>query len=63
MLTLKEFSDKIVKPSVIDAIKSGLLDTVLLSDPHCFEIIIADPDTRKALFERMEANLNVHNHA
>lgn len=55
MLTLEEFSHRIIKPSVIQAIKSGSLDNAILGDIDCFEIIMKDPDTRKAFFDRMEA--------
>ncbi len=54
MLTLEEFNTRVIKPSIIKAIKNGSLDAAILNDDYCFVIIMSDPDMRIALLSRVE---------
>lgn len=53
MFTLRDFSDKILKPSIINAIKSGRLDSAL-ADPDCMEIIMNDAELNEAAVKRVK---------
>lgn len=53
MITLIDFSDMILKPSLIASIKRGDVDSVL-TDPDCLEIILSDKDLTEAYNYRME---------
>lgn len=53
-LTLKDFSEQILKPSVLHAIKSGRMDDVLL-DPDVLDSIKDDPEMLAAICERIPA--------
>lgn len=52
MLTLKDFSERILKPNLVQGIRSGRLDATF-ADPYCLIIMICDIELRKALLERL----------
>lgn len=52
-MNLQQFSDQILKPSIIARIKCGDVDGAL-TDPDCLEIILADPDLTEALKYRLD---------
>lgn len=51
-MTLKDFAERIMRPSILHAITSGSLDDVLL-DPDCMRIIADDPDMLAAFVKRI----------
>lgn len=52
-MTLEEFNQKIIKPTLIKAIEQGRLDNAIF-DPDCLEIILEDDDLIAAYKYRME---------
>lgn len=52
-MTLEEFSQKIIKPTLIKDIRQGRLDNALL-DIDCLEIILKDAELIEAYKYRME---------
>ena len=52
-MTLQDYVDKILTPSLVARIKSGLLDFTF-TDPVCLVIMIKDEKLRNALMARLE---------
>lgn len=52
-MTLDEFNERIMKPSLIKAIKEGSLDNAL-ADADCMDIIMADPELKNAAVIRIK---------
>ena len=53
MMTLREFSEKIMKPSILQSLKAGALDGTFI-DPICLIIMIQDDELREALVDRLK---------
>lgn len=53
-MTLQEFSDKVIKPMLINSIESGRLDDIILEE-DCFEIIVKDKELLEAARKRINA--------
>ena len=50
--TLKDYADRILKPTVVAHVRNGSLDDVL-GDPDCLEILFSDPETAKVTADRL----------
>jgi hypothetical protein len=53
MMTLREFTNKIIKPSILKGLKAGALDGTFI-DPVCLVIMIQDDELREALVDRLK---------
>lgn len=53
-MTLNDFNERILRPSVIRAIESGRLDDIIL-EQDCFEIIVKDEALLEAARKRINA--------
>lgn len=52
-MTLDDFNERVLKPTILNAIKIGNLDNTIQSE-DCQDIINDDPELREAVDKRME---------
>lgn len=56
-MTLQDFADQILRPSVLQAIKAGKVDSALC-DPDVLDIISDDDEMLKAAMDRIRTILH-----